>query len=66
VAAIVLVKDVVGGGDIDAATFGDLGKGAIALAMMATLALWGTDQLPERAQRVRNGSEPAVEPKQLD
>ena len=46
IAAVVLLQRLLTRDGLGPGTLGDLGKGAIALAMMATLALWGADRLP--------------------
>jgi hypothetical protein len=49
VALVVMAARVLGDGAIDRDTLGDLGKGVVALAMMATLALWnGASWRPRR------------------
>jgi hypothetical protein len=50
-AAAVLGWELMRHGGLNGGTLGNLGKGVIALAMMATLALWNVDRLPERFRR---------------
>jgi hypothetical protein len=50
-AAVYLIARLVTPDDLGVGTLGDLAKGAIALAMMATLALWSMDGVPRRFPR---------------
>jgi hypothetical protein len=50
-AAVYLISRLVTADDLGVGTLGDMAKGAIALAMMATLALWSMDEVPRRFPR---------------
>jgi hypothetical protein len=62
VGAIALARHVVSDG-LGASSLGDLGKGAIALAMMATLLFWSADRLPVRLRRRNENSSKSQRPK---
>ena len=51
VAAVMLGREIVRDGELNGRTLGDAGKGAIGLAMMATLALWSAERRPGRIGR---------------
>jgi len=50
-AAALLGWELVRDGELNGSTLGNLGKGVIALAMIATLALWSIERLPGRFRR---------------
>ena len=50
-AAAVLGWELMRHGELNGSTLGNLGKGVIALAMIATLALWSIERLPGRFRR---------------
>jgi hypothetical protein len=54
-AAVVMVGRLLTAGNLGLGTLGELGKGAIALLMMASLALWSTDGAERRFGRWISG-----------
>ena len=61
IGAIALARHLVSEG-LGLSTLGDLGKGAIALAMMATVIFLGADRLPVRLGRWGKGGSQPVDP----
>lgn len=51
VALVVMTAELLTTGDVDLGTLGDFGKGAIALAMMGSLAFWTVNGVPWRPGR---------------